>query len=134
MPTQSAGRLLIADNDPNTLAAYVLYFDAQGYQTRATGNGAHALAEYIAWRPDAVVLDIQMPGKDGRAVAREIRHLQSLPPPLLVAITALTSQVEKAESLSAGFNHHFAKPADLPVILAALMRTSAQPLATIRDV
>ncbi|CAB3761310.1 response regulator [Paraburkholderia solisilvae] len=120
MPTRSAARLLIADDDPNLLAAYVLFFEAQGYQTRATGDGAHALAEYSAWRPNAVVLDVQMPGMDGRAVAREIRHLQSAPAPLLVAITALTSLAEQDESLRAGFNHHFVKPADLPVILAAI--------------
>jgi CheY-like chemotaxis protein len=120
MPTRNAVRLLIADDDPNIRAAYVLFFDAQGYQTRTTGDGAHAVAEYSAWRPDAVVLDIQMPGLDGRAVAREIRHLQFTPPPLLVAITALTAPAEHAESLRAGFNHHFAKPADLPVVMAAI--------------
>jgi len=120
MPTRSAARVLIADDDPNVLAAYVMFFDGQGYQTRAMRNGAHALAEYSAWRPHAVLLDVQMPGMDGRAVAREIRCLQFTPPPLLVAVTALTSPAEHAKSLNAGFNHHFAKPADLPVILAAI--------------
>jgi CheY-like chemotaxis protein len=120
MPTRSAVRLLVADDDPDTLAAYVLFFDAQGYQTCALADGAQASAEYSAWHPDAVALDVQMPGRDGRAVAREIRYLQFRPAPLLAAVTALTSPVEKAKSLSAGFNHHFAKPADLPVILAAI--------------
>jgi DNA-binding response OmpR family regulator len=130
MPTRNAVRLLIADDDPNIVAAYVMFFDAQGYQTRTTGDGAHAVAEYSAWRPDAVVLDIQMPGLDGRAVARDIRHLQLIPPPLLVAITALTSPAEHAESLRAGFNHHFAKPANLPVILAAIAAHIRGPGAT----
>jgi CheY-like chemotaxis protein len=128
MPTRSAVRLLIADDDPNILAAYVLFFDAQGYQTRATGDGAHALAEYSAWHPNAVVLDIQMPGMDGRAVARAIRHRQSAPAPLLVAVSALTSPAEQTKSFRAGFNHHFVKPADLPLILAAIanyVRTAA---------
>ncbi|CAB3760047.1 response regulator [Paraburkholderia humisilvae] len=121
-------RLLIADDDPDSLAAYVLFFDAHGYDTRTTGHGAHALAEYSAWRPDAVVLDIQMPGMDGRAVARAIRHLRSAPPPLLVAISALTSPAQQAASIAAGFNHHFVKPADLPAVLAAItahMRAAA---------
>lgn len=55
MPTRNAVRLLIADDDPNALTAYVLFFDAHGYETRTTGDGAVALAEYDAWRPDAVV-------------------------------------------------------------------------------
>lgn len=120
MPTPDAARLLIADDDPNVLAAYALFFDAHGYETRTTGDGADALTEYCAWRPEAVVLDIQMPGMDGRAVARAIRRLQSAPAPLLVAVTALTSSSEQAESIRSGFDHHFPKPADLPAVLAAI--------------
>ncbi|MGX0136693.1 MULTISPECIES: response regulator [Cupriavidus] len=120
MPIRSAVRLLIADDDPNALEAYELFFDAQGYDIRTTGDGADALAKYYAWRPDAVVLDIQMPGLDGRAVAREIRRLKLAPAPLLVAVSALTSPSEHAESISSGFDHQFVKPADLPALLAAI--------------
>ncbi|BFG80123.1 hypothetical protein PTKU46_81570 [Paraburkholderia terrae] len=97
-----------------------MLFHAHGYETRTTGDGADALAEYCAWRPNAVVLDIQMPGMDGRAVAREIRRLQSAPFPLLVAVTALASPSDQAESIRSGFDHHFVKPADLPAVLAAI--------------
>lgn len=120
MPTPNAVHLLIADDDPNVLAAYVLFFDAHGYETRATGDGADALAEYCRWHPAAVVLDIQMPGMDGRAMAREIRRQQSAPLPLLVAVTSLTSPSEQAESIRSGFDYHFAKPADLPAVLATI--------------
>ncbi|MFP3549630.1 response regulator [Paraburkholderia sp. SIMBA_049] len=120
MPTPDAVRLLIADDDPNVLAAYGLFFHAHGYETRTTGDGADALAEWRAWHPNAVVLDIQMPGMDGRAVAREIRRLQSAPFPLLVAVTALASTSEQAESIRSGFDHHFVKPADLPAVLAVI--------------
>jgi CheY-like chemotaxis protein len=61
MFTQNAVRLLIADDDPNVLAAYVSFFNAQGYEIRTSGDGADALAQYRAWHPKAVVLDIQMP-------------------------------------------------------------------------
>jgi CheY-like chemotaxis protein len=120
MSTSKAVRLLMADDDPSALEAYALFFDAHGYDTRTTADGALALAEYRAWRPDAVVLDIQMPGMDGHGVAREIRRLQTAPLPLLVAITALTSPADQARSVRAGFNYHFAKPADLPLILTAI--------------
>ncbi|WP_153950027.1 response regulator [Cupriavidus sp. U2] len=121
MPIPSAVRVLIADDDPNALEAYELFFGAQGYETRTKGVGADALVEYCAWRPDAVVLDVQMPGLDGRAVAREIRRLKFVPAPLLVAITALTSPWEQDESIRAGFDHHFVKPADLPAVHAAIV-------------
>ncbi|PLP97960.1 response regulator [Cupriavidus pauculus] len=120
MPTRSAVRLLIADDDPNALQAYESFFEAHGYETRTKGDGADALVEYCAWRPDAVVLDVQMPGLDGHAVAREIRRLKFVPAPLLVALTALTSPSEHDESLRAGIDHHFVKPADLPAVLAVI--------------
>lgn len=121
MPTPNAVRLLIADDDTSVLEAYVSFFDAQGYETRATGNGADALAQYRGWHPDAVVLDVQMPGMDGRAVAREIRRLRFAPLPLLVAVTALTSPADQAESINSGFDYHFVKPADLPGVHAAIV-------------
>jgi CheY-like chemotaxis protein len=97
-----------------------VFFDAHDYETRTAGDGVEALAEYRAWRPDAVVLDIQMPHMDGRAVAREIRRLQSTPSPLLVAVSALASPSERAESIRSGFDDHLVKPVKLPVLLATL--------------
>jgi CheY-like chemotaxis protein len=116
----NAVRLLIADDDPNVLAAYALFFDAHGYETRVAGDGADALVEWRAWRPDVVVLDIQMPHMDGHAVAREIRRLQSAVLPLLVAITGLSAPSDRAESMKSGFDYHFAKPANLPTVLATI--------------
>lgn len=120
MPNPTAARLLIADDDPDILAAYVLFFADHGYDIRTARKGVGALAEYRAWRPNAVVLDIQMPDMDGWTVAREIRRLQSKPFPLLVAVTALSLPPERAESTRAGFDYHFVKPADLLVVLAAI--------------
>ncbi|SAL79120.1 two component transcriptional regulator [Caballeronia terrestris] len=124
MSIVKAESLLIADDDPNLLAAYVFFFGAYGYAIRTAGNGVDALAEYCTSRPVVVVLDIEMPRLDGRAVAREIRRLNVSPAPFLVAVTALSSPYERAESIRSGFDYHFVKPAQLPVILAMI---SARP-------
>ncbi|MDR8401708.1 response regulator [Paraburkholderia sp. USG1] len=120
MVNPAAARLLIADDNPNILAAYLMFFVDHGHDVRTAVKGAGALAEYRAWRPDAVVLDIQMLGMDGWAVAREIRYLQFKPFPLLVAITALSLPHERAESSRSGFDYHLVKPADLLVVLGAI--------------
>jgi DNA-binding response OmpR family regulator len=114
-------RLLIADDDPNLLAAYVLFFEAYDYEIRTAGDGEDALAAYGEWRPRIVVLDIQMPRLDGWAVAKEIRKLKAKVVPLLVAVSALSAPSDLAESIKSGFDHHFVKPAELPVILAAIV-------------
>ncbi|MFL9864852.1 response regulator [Paraburkholderia fungorum] len=120
MCTDDAARLLIADDDPNLLAAYVLFFSAHGFDIRTARNGLDAFAQYCAWHPRAALLDVEMPRLDGRAVARRIRRVADTPPPTLVAVTGLSRVEDRIESLRSGFNHHFVKPAPMPVILAAL--------------
>jgi len=120
MFTAGAKRLLIADDDPDLLAAYGLFFYDYGFDIRIAVNGADALAEYCAWHPAVVLLDIEMPRLDGRAVAREIRCVRATPAPLLVAVTGLTAPSERAESMRSGFDHHFVKPVLMPLVLAAI--------------
>jgi DNA-binding response OmpR family regulator len=120
MFTAGVTRLLIADDDPDLLAAYVLFFCVCGFDIRTARNGVDALAEYGAWHPAAVLLDIEMPRLDGRPVAREVRRVRAIPAPLLVAVTGLTALSERTESLRSGFDHHFVKPVLMPLILAAI--------------
>ena len=120
MSTAKARRLLIADDDPELIDAYVLFFEAYGHVTQTAVDGVGALAIYNTWRPDVVMLDIQMPRMDGHAVAREIRRMSVIPRPLLLAVTALRAPSERVESFRVGFDHHFVKPAQLPSILAAI--------------
>ena len=102
-------RLLIADDDPNLLEAYVLFFEAYGYAIQTATDGLGALAAYCVWRPDVVMLDIQMPRMDGRAVAREIRRMNVVSSPLLLAVTALCTPTERAESLRGRLRSSFCK-------------------------
>ena len=99
-----------------------LFFYEYGFDIRMPSNGADALAEYRAWHPAVVMLDIEMPRLDGRAVAREIRCVRAIPAPLLVAVTGLATPSEWAESMRSGFDYYFVKPVLLPVVLAAINR------------
>jgi DNA-binding response OmpR family regulator len=120
MSATNAGRLLIADDDPDMLAAYASFFEAHGYAVQTAEDGVGALAVYYDLRPDVVILDIEMPRMDGLAVAREVRRMSAYPRPYLIAVTGLRTLSARVESLRAGFDHHFIKPAELPVILAAI--------------
>ncbi|OLL27334.1 hypothetical protein BTH42_33395 [Burkholderia sp. SRS-W-2-2016] len=122
MPIDSTPRLLIADDDSHELAAYLLFLETYGYEIRTAGDGARALTEYCTWHPHAVVLDIQMPGMDGHAVAKEIRRLQPEVATLLIAVTALSLPSDRADTIRSGFDHHLVKPVELPVLGAKLAR------------
>ena len=125
MSTAMPERLLI-DGESNLLTAYVLFFEAYGYEIRTAADGVDALAEYRAWRPEVVILDIQMPRLHGLAVAREIRKLAARPVPLLVAVSALSAPSACADSIQSGFDHHSLKPAQRSGVLAT--RSSCKPL------
>jgi CheY-like chemotaxis protein len=122
MPITTSPRLLIADDDPDLLAAYVLFFEPFDYDVRTAGDGVDALMQYSAWHPHAVVLHIQMPRMDGHAVARAVRRLQPTVASLLIAVTALSLPSERAASIRARFNHHLVKPVKLPLLRAKLAR------------
>ena len=89
MSPTNAARLLIADDDPEILAVYAVFFCNQGFDIRTASNGADALTEYCAWYPAVVLLDIEMPVLDGRRVARAIRLVRAVPIPVLVAVSGL---------------------------------------------
>ncbi|MBJ9624005.1 MULTISPECIES: response regulator [Burkholderia] len=129
MSSSTARRLLIADDDSALVTAYAQFFSLYGYAIQTANDGASALDLYRDWRPDVVMLDIQMPRMDGWAVARAIRSMNIAPSPLLVAMTALDARSDQTASFNAGFDHHFVKPVELGVILAVLATRASEPPA-----
>ena len=68
-----ADKILIADDDPETLRLISLMLQRQGYQIVSATNGSQALALARSEHPDLIVLDVMMPDMDGFTVARQLR-------------------------------------------------------------
>jgi CheY-like chemotaxis protein len=83
-------------------------------------DGAAALALAREWKPSAVVLDIGLPGKDGYAVAREMRALPGLEAALLVALTGYGGDEDRERARQAGFDTLQVKPVE-PQKLEAIL-------------
>lgn len=83
-------------------------------------NGLDAVAIAIAWCPDAVLLDIGLPGLDGFEVAKRIRREASLKHTLLIALTGYGLEEDRQRSKDSGFNHHLVKPADFAAVEKSL--------------
>jgi CheY-like chemotaxis protein len=79
------------------------------------------------FRPEAVLLDIGLPGMDGYEVARRLRSHPATDRALLVALTGYGQAGDLRRACEAGFNHHFVKPADLDA-LAALLASPGAPV------
>jgi CheY-like chemotaxis protein len=80
-----------------------------------------------AQQPDAVLLDIAMPGMDGYQVARTLRSMSRDKSLLLVAITAHGSEEDRRRCEEAGFDRHLVKPAD-PLEVEYLLRELGRSL------
>ncbi|MGA5042247.1 response regulator transcription factor [Streptomyces capoamus] len=121
-----APKILVVDDEPEVRDAVLDGLAVEGYDVRAAGDGSAALAAVGGWEPDALVLDVLMPGLDGLAVCRRLRALGDRTPVLV--LTALDSVSDRVDGLDAGADDYLVKPFALDELLArvrALLRRSA---------
>ncbi len=108
-------RVLIVDDCVDSSDSLAMLLQSWGHQVR-TAQGANAGLR-VEWdfEPDAVILDIEMPGKSGYEVAAElrVRRRREL---LLVALSGHAREEDRARSLAAGFDHHMTKPANVEML------------------
>jgi CheY-like chemotaxis protein len=93
---------------------------AWGHEVRVASDGPSALELAASFRPEAVLLDIGLPGMDGYEVARRLRRQESIDGALLVALTGYGRPEDRNRAAEAGFNQHLVKPAD-PEVLAQML-------------
>lgn len=111
-------KILIVDDDPDTIEFLKLLLGRQGYQTVEALNGMQALSLAHSEKPDLVILDIMMPDLDGYEVARSLRrHPETAVIPILM-FTAKTQVEDKVAGYEAGVDIYLTKPVH-PVELQA---------------
>jgi CheY-like chemotaxis protein len=99
-----------------------LILKLEGYDVRIAYDGESALEAVRSFRPEAVLMDISLPGIDGHEVARRLRQDPDLASGigLLVAVTGHAEPEVRRRSREAGFDHHLVKPVDPEGVLALL--------------
>jgi len=116
-------RVLIVDDDAAIRRMLERTLQAEGYTTDTAADGGAALARAEAVAPDAIVLDVVMPGLDGLAVSRRLRAKGDSVPILL--LTARDAVPERVAGLDAGADDYLVKPFAATELLArvrALLR------------
>lgn len=113
-------RLLIADDMKDNADSLCTYFHAIDWEVRAVYDGESALAAAASFRPDAILLDIGMPGLGGHEVCRRIRDEPWGREALIIAITGWGREADRRLTEEAGFDHHLVKPVDARELVALL--------------
>jgi signal transduction histidine kinase len=89
-PSSSPKRILVVDDERDAARLLALLFEQDGHEVRVAFDGASALAEAEAMRPDLVLLDLGLPDLDGRDVARRLLDSAGPVRPLIVALTGFS--------------------------------------------
>jgi len=108
-------KILVIDDETNIRDLVSVYLSAAGFEVDTAENGAEGLEHFRAGCPDAVVLDLMLPGMDGREVCREIRKESNVP---VIMLTARDSDFEKVALLEAGADDYVVKPFSPPEFVA----------------
>jgi len=116
-------RLLVVDDDPSVREALALVLDLNGFDVTTAIDGREAIRTLAVASPDAVILDVLMPGLDGLEVCRRMRATGDRTPVLM--LTARSEVSERVAGLEAGADDYLAKPfarEELIARLRALLR------------
>ena len=91
-----------------------------GFTVITAEDGAAALDKMRTNAPDAVLLDMNLPVKDGWTVAREAKQDPALAAIPIIALTAHAMEADRQKALSAGCDDYATKPIDFPALVAKL--------------
>lgn len=103
-------KVLLVDDDIDTLKLVGLMLQRQGYEVRAASNGMQALAMAQAEPPDLILLDVMMPEMDGYEVARRLRADAKTAEVPIIMFTAKTQVDDKVAGFEAGADDYLTKP------------------------
>ncbi|MER7762067.1 response regulator transcription factor [Streptomyces sp. NPDC097619] len=129
-PESDQQRILIVDDEPAVREALRRSLAFEGYGTETAVDGFEALEKAEGYRPDLIVLDVQMPRMDGLTAARRLRAAGVRTPVLM--LTARDTVGDRVTGLDAGADDYLVKPFELDELFArirALLRRSSYAAA-----
>jgi CheY-like chemotaxis protein len=116
-------RVLVADDNLDSATSLSLMLQVMGNDVRVARDGLEALAVAESFGPDAILLDIGMPGLNGYEVCRKLRERPATAKATIVALTGWGQEEDRRRSQAFGFDQHLVKPVEpstLDTLLAGL--------------
>jgi signal transduction histidine kinase/CheY-like chemotaxis protein/PAS domain-containing protein len=113
-------KILVVDDNVDMANSLAKLLEQAGHTITMAHDGLAALAAARRSKPDAVVLDIGLPGLDGYRVAEALRREPAFANVRLVAVSGYGQAEDRSRAKAAGFDHHLVKPVDLRQLVSAL--------------
>ncbi len=117
MNSPSSVRILVVDDDPALRALLTDYLAASGFMVDTAGDGVEMHRQLAVAMPDAIVLDLMMPGEDGLSLARGLRKTSDVP---ILMLSARGEEIDRVVGLEMGADDYLAKPFSPRELLARL--------------
>lgn len=129
LDTSSSPLVLVCDDNPSTLTMLQKLLQQQNYQVITVASGEEALEQATAWHPDAILLDLQMPGMSGWQVMAALKQ-RSDTKDIPIIICSFCSPTECPSH--PGFVDWVVKPLDETLLLQSLKQSVARPHRRVR--
>ena len=121
--------ILIVEDSPDNMRLFRTLLTLHGHDVVGLGGGAGLVRHIIDYRPDLVLMDIQLPERDGFALLQDIRREVPTRVPV-VALTAHAMAGDRERAIGAGFDGYITKPIDIrafPAQVAAALDAAGRP-------
>jgi len=122
-------RALIVDDQRDMLMTLGILLRSEGVTVRLGERGAEVAAAVESFRPDVVLLDIEMPDRSGLEVAMELSQRFGERCPVLIAVTGHNTEAARRLIAKSGFHHHVPKPYDFDALLRLVHSIERKPAA-----
>lgn len=119
-------RILLVDDDPETLELFSALLSEAGYQVDKAANALGAICAVIRHAPDLVLADIRMPIIDGAELARELKSYRESCHIPVVALTGYDAPGMRESALQSGYDDYITKPIELRGFQEQLRRLLGQ--------
>ncbi len=125
--------ILIIEDDRDTAELFAAGLELLGATASHVQDGEQALSFLAAWRVDALVCDVALPGLDGHELLARIRALPGYAAVPAITVTAFAAPEDRERSIASGFLKHLVKPVVLGDVAAAIASVVPASTMTVRD-
>jgi two-component system, cell cycle response regulator DivK len=115
-------RILLVDDYPDALEIWGLYLRSRGYDVQTADDGLEAVVKAHEYAPDAIVLDLELPGITGFEVATRLRESSETAGIPLIAATGYSHPRQLQQARQAGFDTILIKPCEPTTLVAEVER------------